>query len=166
MSETLPATTGPSAPAPPARKSSKLRCWVLTILLLGAAIFEMRVAFLVVPNIERLLSDMLVDNNLLSPLTRFIMEASRFQARHIAVLFSPLLVIVALLWWRRGAVWISTISVTLTLLLAGLGALAFPAMLHATATVLHNLRDVRKKFPPATKPHEQTRDFLNREPQE
>ena len=117
-----------------------------------------------VPNVERILMDMLVDKSQLWSLTLFIIEASHFQQKHFFVLFPPLLVIVGLLWWRRGAAWISVTTATLILLLTVLGALAFPAMLHATAMVLHNLRDVPKTYPKAATSHEQLKNFLAPEP--
>ena len=158
---TAPAATAAAAPPP---RRWVLRCFILTLLLLSAAVFEWRVALFMVPGLERLLRDMMLGEELFSPLTSFITEAARFQARYVFAILGTLLVAVALLWWRRGARWISMICVTLTALLALLAILAFPAMLHPTAMALHSIRQAQKRFPAADSSREQLKDFLNSQP--
>jgi hypothetical protein len=164
MSETSPAMAPPAAAAAPPPRRWRLRCFIITLLLLSAAVFEWRVALFMVPGLERLVSDMMLGKDLYSPLTTFITEAARFQARHVFEILGVVLGAVALLWWRRGARWISMICVTLTALLALLSILAFPAMLHPTAMALHNIRVAQKKYPAAGSSREQLKHFLNPPP--
>lgn len=106
------------------------------MLLAGAAYIEDRAALYIVPHSERMFQDMIGPMDKLPTLTQWVMQLSRFQATNVIFIFLGLLLVLAVLWWRRGAAWICVVCVMLTVLFAGLAAIDYFAILTPYARIM------------------------------
>lgn len=128
--------TPPELPAPATWKRSG---GILTILLLGAMVFECRLALFVAPKFEQMFQDMLGTKDKLPVLARTVIEVARFQQANFTWLAPAVLLVLGILWWRRGSGWVSAVCGVLTLAVVVSTALAWVGLALPAAQLVQEL---------------------------
>jgi hypothetical protein len=131
-----------AAPSLPVARSAKwvLRCTIVSILLIGAALFEARIAIGSVPFFEDIFQVMIGPHEKYPDMTRLAMASARFFQETVFIIALALLLMLAVLWWRRGAIWIVVTCTIAVLVLAGVAVGTHTAMTLTYA-------QVRAEFP-------------------
>ena len=127
----------------PALSRWKWRCFVLTVLYVGAAMFFGYIAFGFSPRYEKIYEEMLGDRTKLPAYTQSIFSVSRFLQGK-ALFIGPLLLFLMpiLLWVYRGNRGVTIVILLLIVLMVVFSVCAIPGL---TIPLLELLESINRK---------------------